>query len=202
MVRASNATLPEEAGEIGDLGRILRQRRSVRGLSLQQVATESGISVGQLSGIERGLYAPTLATIRRICETLQMPPRWLFDRPESAGPENEVVVRARCRRQLVLEASGILKEMLTPDEAGNIQMLRMVIAPDGGWSGAFSPPSRTIAARCGLVLSGTLELCLDDDVFVLSAGDSFGTEPRQRIAFRCVGETPCEVIWVTTPAVY
>lgn len=192
---------PPEA-EIGTLGRKLRNRRTVRGMSLQQVAELSGISVGQLSGIERGVYSPTLGTLRRVCDALGMPWTWLFDPVEGEAEEDAVVVRSDARRQLVLEANGITKEMLTPDEATNIQMLRMVIEPGGGWEGAFSTARRRITARSGLVLSGTLELTLDDEVYRLGPGDSFGTDGRERIAFRSAGNESCEVVWVTTPAVY
>lgn len=182
------------------IGRIIRQRRAIRGMSLQQVADLSGISVGQLSGVERGLYPARLETLRRICAALKMPPRWLF----AAGGDGDdhVVVRARKRRRLSLEANRVEKEMLTPDAAANLQMLRMTIEPEGGWTGDFSAPGRAISARCGLVMKGRLELRLDDESFQLAPGDSFGADSRQQIAVRCVGDTRCEVIWVTTPAVY
>lgn len=195
------AVLNETDG-IAPLGRKLRQRRRVRGLSLQEVAGESNISLGQLSGIERGLYSPTLETLQSICAALQMSPSWLFGPASTASGESDVVVRRDVRRRLELKANGISKEMLTPDAADRIQMLRMVIRPGGGWEGPFSPPRRTITARCGLVAAGELELKLDEETHILAPGDSFGTGQRRRIAFRARGQVACEVIWITSPAVY
>jgi transcriptional regulator with XRE-family HTH domain len=186
----------------GDLGRKLRQRRVVRGMSLQQVAQKSGMSVGHISQIERGISSPSLRSLQNICMALDMPMKWLFEGDVEPRPDSDVVVRKGEWRHIEVAASGLSKDLMTPDACPQIQMIRIRVRPGGGWSGSFSGYERKITARCGTVVEGKGRLCLDDKEYFLGPGDSFATGPRQSLAFWCDGEEDCEVIWVVTPAVY
>ncbi|MBX5088340.1 helix-turn-helix domain-containing protein [Rhizobium lentis] len=181
-----------------DIGRKLRLRRTIRGLSLQDVADKADISVSLLSQIERGMATPSLKSLRQICTVLNMPVGWLFDVPE--GEHDDVIVRASARRLMNLGPKGMAKEMLSPDSVPGIQMLRIVIQP-GGSSGP-QPYNNESGAKCGVVLSGRLGLEVDKAEHVLDTGDSFAFEAKKMHRFWCIGDQPAEVIWVVTPAVY
>lgn len=185
---------PELAGELGER---LRRRRQVRRLALKEVAGAAGVSIAQLSQIERGRSQPSLRSLRAICAALEMPVGWLF---EGEGPEDAVVVRADARRRFALGANGIAKELLTGDACRGAQMMRIVLPPDSA-SGA-RPFELGGAARCGLVLEGALGLEVDGARRELESGDSFAFEGRERCRFWCASETPCVVIWVVAPAIY
>ncbi len=183
------------------LGRQLRLRRKVRGLSLQDVAERSGVSIGQLSQIERGLSAPSLKSLGAVCRALDMPMGWLFDGPENASAdEADTIVRAKGRRTLNLGHKGMVKELLTPDAVPGIQMMRIVIQP-GGSSGP-EPYNNATGAKCGLVVAGRLGLEVEGRRFRLAPGDSFAFDATKMIRFWCDGDRACEVVWVVTPAVY
>lgn len=187
--------------DTGGFGRRLRLRRKVRGLSLQEVAAKSGVSIGQLSQIERGLSAPSLKSLGAVCAALDMPMGWLFDRPAGTPlAEADTIVRAGCRRFLDLGHKGMTKELLTPDAVPGIQMMRIVIRPGG--SSGDEPYNNETGSKCGLVATGTLGLEVDGRRFRIERGDSFAFAARSMIRFWCEGDTPCEVIWVVTPAVY
>jgi transcriptional regulator with XRE-family HTH domain len=186
----------------GELGRKLRQRRVVRGLSLQQVAEKSGVSLAQISQIERNISAPSLRSLQKICAALDMPMGWLFEPAAETRADGNVVVRGDDRRRIEIEGSGMAKELMTPDACPQIQMIRIAIRPGGGWEGPFSGTGRRIDARCGYVVSGRVRIRLDDEEYRLGPGDSFATGPRNILGFWCDGQEDCEVIWVVTPAVY
>lgn len=191
-----------EASPAADfLGRQLRLRRKVRGLSLQEVAEKSGVSIGQLSQIERGLSAPSLKSLGAVCRALDMPMGWLFDGPANdPADEADTIVRAKSRRTMNLGHKGMVKELLTPDAVPGIQMMRIVIEP-GGSSGP-EPYNNANGAKCGLVARGRLGLEVEDRRFDLEPGDSFAFDATSLIRFWCEGREPCEVVWVVTPAVY
>jgi len=180
------------------IGPKLRLRRKVKNLSLQEVALRSGVSVGQISHIERGLSMPSMRSLRQVCEALGMPMGWLFEGETQA--DDGIAVRAGSRRRLYLDAMGITKELLTPDACPGIQMMRIVIRPGGGTGD--QPYNQPTGAKCALVQSGTLGLEVDGNEFMLGVGDSFAVDSCRMIRFWCVGDEPCEMIWTVTPALY
>jgi transcriptional regulator with XRE-family HTH domain len=185
------------------VGHKLRWRRKIRGLSLQKVAERSGISIGLLSEVERGISTPSLQTLKAVCRALEMPMGWLFDAEpggEAAEDEAGAVVRKGARRHLDLGASGMAKELMTPDSVPRIQMMRIIIRP-GGSSGEMNSTIRE-GAKCGTVVSGRLGLMIGQREYDLGPGDSFAFEACVAHRFWCAGAEPAEIIWVVTPAVY
>lgn len=185
-----------------EFGRKLRLRRLVRGMSLQQVADKSGISIGQVSQIERSISLPSMRSLQKICLALDMPMGWLFESVAAPRPDDDVVVRKGEYRRIEIEASGITKGLMTPDACPQLQMIHISIRPGGGWEGPFFTFEREIHARCGTVISGRLRLRLDGIEYLLGPGDSFATGPRKTFGFWCEGDVDCEMTWVVTPAIY
>ncbi|MDD2869731.1 cupin domain-containing protein [Neomegalonema sp.] len=179
------------------LGEKLRLRRKRKRLSLKAVAERSGLSIGLLSLVERGLTTPSVRSMRAICAALEMPVLWLFEggRGEAAR-EGDVVVRQADRRRLNYAENGVEKEILTPDAQADVQMLRFVMRA-GADSG--EPYGDGIGGKCGVVLRGSLRLTLDEREFILGPGDSFAFDARRKVRFRTEGDEECEVIWVVAP---
>jgi transcriptional regulator with XRE-family HTH domain len=187
------------AGEA--LGGKLRRRRKRRGLSLQAVASASGVSIGALSQIERDLSQPSLRSLRQICAVLDLPIGWLFEEPTSRPAEDAgLIVRVRNRRVMDLGAKGMVKEIMTPDECSGIQMMRIVIQP-GGSSGEDAYSTKP-GARCCTVIAGCLGFELNGATHVLGRGDTFAFEGTQHVRFWCEGGQPCDLIWTISPAIY
>ncbi|WP_026987755.1 cupin domain-containing protein [Fodinicurvata fenggangensis] len=185
----------------GSIGRKLRLRRKVRGLSLQEIADRSGISIGQLSQIERDISSPSLRSLRLICSALDMPMGWLFDSGgRDADEEDPVVVRSENRRILDLNGKGMVKELLTPDSCPAIQMMFITLRP-GGSSGEKAY-NNSEGAKCGTVLEGTLGLEVNGRSYTLETGDSFAFEAVKYHRFWCAGDRDCRVAWVVAPAIY
>lgn len=182
------------------IGHKIRLRRKVRGLSLKDVADRSRLSIGLVSQIERGLSTPSLRALNQICSALDMPIRWLFDGSEQNGWEDSVVVRARHRRHLDFGGKGMAKDLMSPDAVPEIQMMRITIQPGG--SSGDSPYNHPAGAKCGTVLEGQFGLKVDGRDYIMGPGDSFAFHATSQHRFWCVGDAPCQVIWVVTPAVY
>ena len=69
-----------------DFNKIICKRictlRRMRGLTMEKLAYQSGISKGGLSEIEREMKEPRLYTIAKICATLNITLKDFFDFPE------------------------------------------------------------------------------------------------------------------------
>lgn len=183
------------------LGEKLRMRRKRRELSLKEVATRSGISIGQLSQIERDISQPSLRALTQICDALNIPVGWLFEaRSATPLPSEDPIVRTGTGRVMVLGEQSMTKELMTPDNCNSIQMMRIQIQP-GGSSGE-QPYLARGRARCATVTMGRMHIEIDRASYDLGPGDSFAVESDCELLFSCIGDTPCEIIWVVTPAIY
>ena len=56
----------------GALGLAVRELRTSKGLSQEELADRSGLHPTYISGIERGLRNPTWRSIGRVCEALEV----------------------------------------------------------------------------------------------------------------------------------
>lgn len=182
------------------IGQRLRQRRKVKRWSLKELAAKAGLSIGLLSQIERGVSTPSLRSLGQVCQALEMPMAWLFDRDESLQVAEPSVVRLEQRRRMDLGSGGMIKEILSPDSVSEIQLMRFVIH-SGGKSGE-SPAQHPTGAKCGTVLSGRLGLEINGQVHIINQHDSFAFKANAQYRFWAEGDTDCEVIWAVTPALY
>lgn len=194
MVIAQTETAEDNGATIG--GRI-RMRRRIRRMSLQELSERSGLSVALLSQIERNVSTPSLRSLKQVCEGLDMPIGWLFDGgEESTG----VVLRAGSRRRLDFGPLKMVKELMSPDSVPEIQIMKIIIQPEGS-SGA-APYNNPEGAKCGTVLSGRLGLHVNGRDYVLETGDSFAFRAQDMHRFWCIGDNAVEILWIVTPAVY
>jgi transcriptional regulator with XRE-family HTH domain len=91
-MRTENA-VPEQ-DRVARVGRAIRDVRRQQGLTARSLAMRSGVSQAFLSQVERGLNAPSLATLYKIADALGCSPSDFLD----PAPEADVlVVRAEGR---------------------------------------------------------------------------------------------------------
>ena len=55
------------------LGEQVRNVRKSRGITLKELAERTGLSIGYISQIERDLTDPSLSTLRKLSEALDVP---------------------------------------------------------------------------------------------------------------------------------
>ncbi|ANN65119.1 helix-turn-helix domain-containing protein [Bordetella bronchialis] len=176
------------------LGEQLRQLRKEQGRSLADVAGACGMSLGLLSQIERGLSSISVKTLRALARELRVSADALLRNAEcddTAAGEN--VARAGSHRILRLDEKGIAKEVVTPPAARTMDLCRISIAPGGSTGDGMFVTDK--GEQVGVVLSGLLELRIEDRVMLLRAGDSFCYASRMPRRWRNPGDTRTEVIW-------
>ena len=94
-----------------ELGERIRQRRKELGLSLRELADRVGLTASFLSQIERDLASPSLDSLRKISDALEVPIFHFLIDPEEEHP----VVRRSQRAELKLPDSNLTYKLLTPD---------------------------------------------------------------------------------------
>ncbi|WP_170134999.1 cupin domain-containing protein [Acuticoccus kandeliae] len=193
----ANGRRPDEA-----VGRSVRFYRKRQGLNLEQAAELTGLSVSMISKIERGLTSPSVRSLYALSNAFNIPVGTLFSEQqdeEAAEAEAGLVVRRAARRKLDFGEKRLVKELLTPQPIGSLELLMIVLAP-GGSTGddVFSHDGE----EGGVVLSGALELWVDDIRLLLHPGDSFTFQSQRQHRFRNASEEETRVLWINTPPIY
>lgn len=182
-----------------EFGAQLRALRHARGLSLQELSDISGLSIGAISQVERGLTNPSIKSLQNLAHALGVTVGWLFHHGNNPSKRDRgIVVRNAQRRRTELEG-GQIKELLTPNLTGALEML-IVTIPKGGSSG--DGPYTHAGEEAGLILEGTLDLWVDGEHYGLSEGDSFGFASTRPHQFSNPGDVITRVLWVITPPTF
>ncbi len=181
------------------VGEEIKGLRKARRMTLASLALQSGLSVGHLSQIERGLSTPSIKALHGISRALDVNISWFFSNADP-GPveEREFIVRQNRRRQIRFDG-GISDFLLTPSLQSDLELLMSTFAP-GATSGA-SPYTHT-GEEAGIVMSGELEIWVDGKRFLLGQGDSFCFKSTLPHRYLNPGSTDAVVIWAITPPSY
>lgn len=203
MVDRVTSAQGDDAGKPGadgpDIGREIRTLRKAKGLTLERLGAQAGLSVSYLSQIERDISTPSVKVLHDLARALDVTVGWFFDGPNSAPEEErDCIVRQARRRKLHFEA-GMTDYLLTPDLSGALELLECVFPP-GASSGAEG--YRHAGEEAGVVIRGAFELWIGERRHRLEAGDSFRFASTTPHRYANPGDTETVVIWAITPPTY
>ena len=179
-------------GEI-PIGPRLRMARQQGGLSIGQVAAETGLTKGFISQVERDLTSASVAALVRLCDALHISVASLFE-PTSAN-----LVRYDSRSRINFGGDNVTEWLLTPTTERRIRVIESRIAPGGG----SGPEAYVLGAEAewAHVVQGTLEIRVGDQDHLLQTGDSLTFSAREPRSWRNPSKSePTTVLWVLCPA--
>lgn len=147
------------------IGEKIRGKRTQRGYSLRQLADSTGFTPSFLSQVERGLAMPSIMSLRKLAEALEVP---IFYFLIDDGEERRVV-RKNDRKVLNFPESHLTFELLTPGLNHKIEMITARLEPGAATCDRkLSHPGE----ECVLVVEGTMQIEIDEDIYILEEGDS------------------------------
>lgn len=168
---------------------LLRAVRRQRGLTLEQLAEQSGLTKSYLSKIERRQSTPSIAVALRVARALDVDVGRLFS--DEAAEEKITVDRAPGdpggERYRVL-ASSLLGKSMSP----------FVVRPTG--DPADDPHPEHAGQEFVFVHAGRVELEYGDRTIALGTGDSAYFDASVSHKIRAVGAKPAEVVVVANGA--
>ncbi|AJY74400.1 helix-turn-helix domain-containing protein [Paenibacillus beijingensis] len=173
-------------------GERVREMRKQRDYTLQELAEKTGLSIGLLSQIERGIVDPTVGTFWKICTALNVPIHHFFQGIE----EEHIVVRKDRRRLMELSDSNVRYHILSPNRPGKIEYLLVEIEPGDMIEKDLISHS---GEECGFVIQGEMKIILDQQEIVLNEGDSIcfpSTTPHRYVN---IGSGVAVSIWAMVP---
>lgn len=203
------------------LGEKIRDIRKKRKMTITQLANATGLTPSMISQVERSIISPSIETLKKIGNVLEIPLSVLFEDTESHIPAptspiinqmsnmevflsqfpplnlyNQSPVVHEGQRKILSPGKGIRFYLLTPNLTGPIEFIYNEYDP-GSTTGPdlYTHPG----CECGLILSGELEIQIKQDVYLLKAGDSItfnSTDPHSK---RNIGDTMCTCVWANVP---
>jgi transcriptional regulator with XRE-family HTH domain len=180
-------------------GRRVREHRSQRSLSLEELATRAGVSRAMLSKVERGEKSPTIPIASKIARGLGLSLSLLVGDTEAAGGAIRVV-RSNARRAFVDKASGFKRELLSPpSDTPGIEVVRHEIARGGG-SGLL--PAYPVGTwKFVYVEGGRLQIDLGSETSTLDSGDAAAFLADRPHSFTAAAGRGCSYILVVVQRV-
>lgn len=160
---------------------------------MAEVASASGLTKGYLSKVERDLASVSVASLIRLCETLEISVGSLFS--EAKGE----LIRNGEYPPINFGGQGMREYLLTPSGEKRVQAILSEIEPGGGSGG--EPYSLPSDVEFVFVLAGELLIDVAGERFSLSAGDAFTFPSATTHAFHVARPAgPARVLWVIAPA--
>lgn len=203
------------------LGDKIRDIRKKRKMTITQLANATGLTASMISQVERSVISPSIETLKKIGNILEIPLSVLFDDtddytlsptiplinqmtgmelflsqlpPLNLNGQSPVVHEGH--RKILSPGKGIRFYLLTPNLTGPIEFIYNEYDP-----GSTTGPDLYTHPGCesGLILTGELEVQIKDEVYLLKAGDSItfnSTDPHSK---RNIGDVMCTCVWANVP---
>ena len=181
----------------GTLGVDLRALRKSRGVTLTDLSEKMGRSVGWLSQVERDISSPTINELRQLAKIFNVPLSLFFGSSEAKANEVGRIVRKSARRKIGGGDIGLVEELLSPDLTDDFEVLRSVFRPKAKLENFVTRPTQEV----GYVVSGNLNLWIENEIFELGSGDSFRIRGEQ-FKWANPNNEDAIVIWVIAPPIY
>jgi quercetin dioxygenase-like cupin family protein/DNA-binding XRE family transcriptional regulator len=187
------AALSAPDGQV-DVGKRLRQLRTVRGLSLRALAEKSGLNVNTLSMIENQRTSPSVSTLQQVAQTLQVPISAFF---ETDGGEKQVAFQKNGTRPQVAFPHGSMEDLGTGLPRYGAEPLIVTLEPQA--SSGETPIVHT-GREFVYCLDGRITYSIDTEIYQLEPGDSLFFEAFLPHSWKNKGDVASRHILILSPA--
>jgi len=176
------------------IGERLRELRLSHGLTLEQVAEAASLSKAYISQMENDKANPSLGTIKAVMDVFGLPLSELFIHREDS--RRAAVVRRAGRKVIALPGSGVRYELVSPDTSRKLEIFQCIAEP-----GLLSKPEQSAhrGEECCIILRGKVRMRVGEQEYVLEEGDSIYFDSTIPHNWENIGNTPAELISVTSP---
>lgn len=175
----------------------IRELRKTRGLTLEQLAEQSGVSRSMISVIERQETSPTAAVLNKLADALGVSlPTLLAVETERSDPQP---LSRRAQQPVWTDpSSGYVRRHLSPVGVESpIELVEVTFPP--GETVVFDNPVRKLGIHQQLwVLKGAMDITLNERTWRLATGDCLAIELGARITFHNPAEQPARYVLALT----
>ena len=176
------------------VGLRLRELRERSGISQRELARRSGQSAAAISAIELDKVSPSVETLKRLLDCLGETLSDFF--AVGAEPRPAVFFDPN---DLIEVSLGLIHYHQLPGTFSRDSLQFVLACADPG-SDTHSVTHQHYDSEIGFVLSGQIEVSIDDETRLLKAGDGYVIQGNRRIRIRNISRTECRYVFVSTTA--
>jgi len=183
------------------IGQRIKKKRIELGLRGIDLAKKSGLSPGFISQIERNLVNPSVGTLKKIGNAMNVPIGTFFEETSPKEETNEFSMNKspvvhENQRKTLSPNKGVIFYLLNPDMSGDIEFILDIFEP-GATTG--KELYSHLGEECGLILDGELEVQLEEKKYLLKKGDSITFKSTILHKKTNTGKFKSISIWANTP---
>ncbi len=176
-----------------DIGNKIKELRTRKGLTLEELASRSELTKGFLSQLERDLTSPSIDSLSDILEALGTNLAEFFQEDK----DDQFVFHTD--DFFVDERESCTVRWIVPNTQKNQMEPILLELPSGGESFTVEPHS---GEEFGYVVEGSIVLVCDGERHTLRRGETFYLHGRSFHQLRNERKTAARVLWVSTPPLF
>lgn len=176
-----------------NVGENLRRLREERGITIRELAEQSGLAINTLSMIENGHSSPSVSTLQQLAAALQIPITAFFETP--VAPRSVAYVRRDCRPRAAIDF-GMLEDLGAGSLIIPVEPFVVTLDPN-----ASSGNSEIVHTGYEFVycLEGRIVYTIDHFNYLLEPGDSLLFEAYLPHCWQNLSPGPSRTIMVLYP---
>ena len=211
------------------LGAKVRALRKQQNLKINDLAKMTGLTSSMISQLERALISPSIATLKKICEAMNIPVSYLFDDAQPVVNGEASANNSAYHPQIpfpipridletyskilppvnLMGGSPVVhksnRKILSPGKGIRFYLLNPnLFGPIEFIYNEYDPGASTgtishPGSECGLILSGELVVEVKDTVYHLKEGDSITFNSFDPHIMRNDSDKMCTCVWANVP---
>lgn len=180
------------------IGRRTRELRKNKALTIKEMASGVGLSVGLISQIENEQVTPAISTLMKIASFLGVDITYFFQAEEKR--ELFTVVRGEERFTSTHKGAGGKRDQGYIYEALAFKQYRKHMEPIIATFDIQEKKDMVFLSHEGeeftYILEGTVEFCIEDKSTILEENDSLYFDSSKPHSYRSLGSRPCRALTV------
>lgn len=178
------------------LGERLRELRTMRGLQQRELAAKAGLTPSLISQVERSRLSPSIATLRKLAQVLDVPVSRFFEEP----PNGKITI-VRRGEQAVLRFDGSSEQWAVLASGLVRGKIRSVVATLGPKEMAASGDKIVVDSgqmKLCYIIQGQVALHYNGESYILQEGDSAYLDGGVDHRWENPGRRVTKALWVIT----
>jgi transcriptional regulator with XRE-family HTH domain len=179
-----------------DVGHRLKEIRRKAGISQRELAKRAGVTNSTISMIEKNSVSPSVSSLKKVLSGVPISLLEFFEAERAIQPNIPVVYT--CDDFLDASVGNIAMKLIGKDYPHRAMTMLLENYPPGSDTGdeMYSHEGE----ESGYIISGKLELTVDNETHVVEAGQGYYFASSRRHRFRNPFDKKCTFVSVTTPA--
>jgi transcriptional regulator with XRE-family HTH domain len=181
-----------------EIGVKIKKFRKINGLTIKQLSEKVGVTPSYISQVENDKVNPSLGTLKKIANALNLNMIDFFDRDRN---EDNIIVRKNERIDFSYPSGNFRSQLLASNIASKaMEPIYTVIDPGGDTIEPYKHGNN--GEEFGVIIKGELLLNVDGTDYHLFEGDAFYFKSNRPHRYSNPGKITTEVVWVVTPPTY